>query len=146
MTGEPRSLVFTVPGVPVPQGSSRAFVVGGRAVVTSANAKLRPWRAAVTAAAAEARGDDPAIAGPVFVEIEFTFPRPAGHFGKRGLRQSAPEYPAVRPDIDKLVRACLDSLTESGALRDDSLVVDLSACKWYGEYPGVRVSVTELPA
>jgi hypothetical protein len=32
---------FLVRGLPVPQGSSRAFVVNGHAVVTSANRNLR---------------------------------------------------------------------------------------------------------
>ena len=39
-----------VPGIPVPQGSTKAFVRGGRAIVTSANAKLRPWRSTVSEA------------------------------------------------------------------------------------------------
>lgn len=135
-------LRFAVPGIPVPQGSSRAFARGGRVVVTSDNARLRPWRSTVTAAAAEARGDAPAMAGPIRVRLGFTFPRPAGHFGKRGLRPSAPVYPAVRPDLDKLVRAVLDALTESGCIRDDAQVVTLFAGKRYGEAPGVSVIVS----
>ena len=135
-------LRLTVPGIPVPQGSSRAFIRGGRAIVTSANARLRPWRSTVTAAAAEAHKDAPPISGPVRVRLGFTFPRPAGHFGKRGLRSSAPAYPAVRPDLDKLVRAVLDALTESGCIRDDAQVVSLFAGKVYGEAPGVSVIVS----
>ena len=42
------SISFFVPGVPQPQGSSRAFTTKtGRAYVTSDNAKLKPWREAV---------------------------------------------------------------------------------------------------
>lgn len=136
-------LRFTVAGTPQPQGSARAFVRNGRAVVTSANANLRPWRAAVTAAAAEARGETPTIDGPVSVSLTFTFVRPSGHFGKRGLRRAAPEFPAGRPDLDKLVRATADSLTDAGVWRDDSLVVEIVASKQYGEHPGVAVEVTE---
>ena len=131
-----------VPGIPVPQGSSRAFVRGGHAVITSANAKLRPWRATVTAAIAET--DPELLTGPVVVDLDFVFPRPASHYGKRGLRGAAPEYPATRPDLDKLCRACLDSLTDAGAVRDDSQVVELSASKYFGEHPGVRVVVRPM--
>lgn len=136
-----KSLEFFCPGVPQPQGSARAFVRGGRAVVTSANARLRPWRAAVTAAAAEAHRDAPPFDVPVFVTAEFTFPRPAGHFGKRGLLPSAPEWPAVRPDLDKLTRALLDSLTDAGVIRGDALVVRLAVDKHYDDRPGVCVAV-----
>ena len=136
-------LSFHVPGIPVPQGSAKAYVRGGHAVVTSANANLRPWRAAVTAAAAEARADMDTLRTPVFVGLVFTFPRPSGHFGKRGLRGTAPAFPATRPDLDKLCRATLDSLTDAGVIADDALVVELQASKDYGEHPGVDVTVGE---
>ena len=137
------TLTFHCDGLPQPQGSAKAFVRGGHAVITSANVHLRPWRAAVTAAAAEARGDAATIAGPVFVTLAFTFPRPAGHYGKRGLRGTAPEFPATRPDLDKLVRACADALTDAGVWRDDAQVVEINASKEYGEHPGVTISVGE---
>ena len=131
-----------VGGIPVPQGSMRAFVRGGRAIITSANPHLRPWRATVTEELSNAIGVGAhPIADPVAVTLEFYFPRPASHFGKRGLHPSAPEFPGGRPDVDKLCRSVLDSLQESGALRDDSLVVTLVARKRYGERPGVRVYV-----
>jgi len=133
-----------VAGIPVPQGSSRAFVRGGRAFVTSANPHLRPWRATLAAAIADATIGAEQLAGPVTVELTFAFPRPASHFGKRGLRGAAPAYPAGRPDIDKCCRAVLDSLTDAGAIRDDAQVVELAAVKSYGEHPGVRVFVRSL--
>ena len=136
-------LTFRVDGLPVPQGSSKAYVRGGHAVITSANANLRPWRAAVTAAAAEARGETPTIRSAAFLTLAFTFPRPAGHYGKRGLRGAAPAFPATRPDLDKLCRACADSLVDSGLLADDSLIVELTASKDYGDHPGVDVTVGE---
>lgn len=132
-------------GLPQPQGSSRAFVRGGRAVITSANPRLRPWRATVTEELSNAIGvGSHPIADPVAVTLEFVFPRPASHFGKRGLLPSAPEFPGGRPDVDKCVRAILDSLQESGAIRDDSLVVTLIARKRFGERPGVRIHVERV--
>jgi Holliday junction resolvase RusA-like endonuclease len=136
---------FHVAGIPQPQGSTRGFVVNGRPVITSANKSLRPWRDSLMVAAAEARGDIGPITDPVWVDVAFAFARPAGHFGKKGVLPSAPPYPAVRPDIDKLCRAVLDALTESGCIRDDGQVVELTASKNYGKHPGVFVSVMSEP-
>ena len=106
--GDPTPVViaFEVPGEPQPQGSSKAFKHRhtGRVMVTSDNARLRPWRDAVCWHARQALLGGP-LAGPVQVELEFRFARPAGHFGKRGLRPAAPREHMVRPDLDKLVRA-----------------------------------------
>lgn len=110
---------FFVPGTPVPQGSKTAFVVGRRAVVTDANrATLKPWRATVAAYADFAR----TFSGPVAVTLLFLMPRP---------QKPRWEYPAVKPDLDKLVRAALDGLTDGGLLEDDARVVDLDAKERY---------------
>lgn len=131
----PRRLAFTVDGVAVPQGSKTAFVVGGRAVLTDANrSKLKPWRATVTAAAIEAaRGFQ--FPGAVRVWCEFNFVRP---------KSSKRDYPSVKPDLDKLVRGLLDGLTDSGVIRDDALVVSMTASKRYADRPHVRVSITDM--
>lgn len=42
-----RILTIQVHGLPIPQGSMKGFVVGGRARVTSDNPRTRPWKAAV---------------------------------------------------------------------------------------------------
>ena len=133
-----------VPGVPVPQGSAKAYVHGGRAVVTSDNARLRPWRSTVTAAIAAIEPD--VETGPVEVTLDFTFARPASHFGKRGLRGTAPDFPAVRPDIDKLCRAVMDALS-SVVWVDDRQVARLVASKRWpdeGEAPGASIRVRRL--
>jgi Holliday junction resolvase RusA-like endonuclease len=128
-------LTIVVPGVPVPQGSLRAFTRNGHAWATSDNPRTRPWKAAVTSEAAqivEAAGlANPAYEHrPVAVAITFRFPRPRGHFGKRGLLPSAPAQMTTMPDIDKLVRAVLDALTGI-VWRDDAQVVVLDIRKVY---------------
>jgi Holliday junction resolvase RusA-like endonuclease len=45
------------------------------------------------------------------------------------------------PDLDKLVRAILDSLT-GVVWRDDAQVVDIVARKVYAETPGVDIAIT----
>ena len=74
--------------------------------------------------------------------MEFCFPRPKGHSGKRGLKPSAPTKHTQKPDIDKCVRVVLDALT-SVAYADDAQVVQVHARKgWATDAgPGVRVRV-----
>lgn len=113
---------FTVYGLPVPQGSTRAFVVKGRAVTTSANTGLKPWRDTVAAAARDAMGQPP-LTGPVRVACVFTLPRPASR-RKRDL------YPDRKPDLDKLIRGLWDGIT-GPILVDDAQVCQTVAEKRY---------------
>lgn len=144
--GRQERLSFRVYGMPAPQGSKRHV---GDGVMVESSKRVKPWRQDVKHAALDAisgRGwQQPA--GAVWVAITFRLPRPKGHYGtgrNAGLiKDSAPRRPAVRPDIDKLVRSTLDALTESGAVRDDAQVVSLSTSKFYadGEQPGATVEV-----
>lgn len=121
-------MTFTVLGVPVPQGSMRAFMPKRARfpVVTSDNQRTKPWKSSVSAAAFEAKGgeDASAIAEPVEVAIVFYLPRP----------KSAPKrvtQPQTKPDLDKLVRAILDACTDAGVWVDDAQVVTLLARKTF---------------
>lgn len=119
----------SVPGIPQPQGSARAFRRGQRIIVTSDNPKLRDWRdrlARALRAARAARYD-----GPVRLHLRFAFVQP----------RSAPRrrYPVVRPDLDKCVRGVCDALTDAGVWRDDAQLVELAATKCYAEAPGVEI-------
>lgn len=129
-----------VPGVPVPQGSTKAFVRGGRAMVTHSNSKTMPWRADIQA---HVRGEvGSAIAfpeGPVSVGLRFVMPRRAAE-----PKRVTPAH-TRKPDLDKLVRAVLDGLTGI-VFTDDSQVVFVGAGKRtaaIGEQPGVRIQWTE---
>jgi crossover junction endodeoxyribonuclease RusA len=141
------SVNLLVIGTPVPQGSTRAFVVAGRAVTTAANPRTRPWKAAVAAVAAEARPEDWPMLSPIEVRARFAFTRPAAHYGSGRnagrLRPSAPTHKVSVPDVDKLLRAVLDALT--GVLFvDDRQVVAVDASKGFGEVAGAWVRVTAL--
>jgi len=137
-------LTIRVVGTPAPQGSKRAFVnkQTGRAQVVESSKKVKPWREAVKYAALEERRRPgrPAhetIDGPVELTISFLLPRPKGHYGtgrNAGLvKESAPARPAVKPDLDKLVRSTCDALKEAGVYADDNRVVTLSATKNFAE-------------
>lgn len=78
--------------------------------------------------------------GPLELLVVFTVPRPKGHYGARGLRPSAPEYPAVRPDVTKLLRAVEDACTGI-VWRDDAQIIEQHATKRYGEPASAWVRV-----
>lgn len=121
-----------VVGEPAPQGSKRH--VGGGVLIES-SAKVKPWRQAVAWACKEAaqlwnwkQTDE-----PVLLAITFTLPRPRGHYNKKGkLLPSAPAYPHRKPDLDKLLRATFDGITDSNCIyTDDARVVGVKSTKFY---------------
>lgn len=128
------TVTFFVHGKAEPQGSSRAFMAGGRPIITSANKNLKDWRTIVQLAAMEhAHMFD----GPVEVVLHFHLPRPV----------SLPKkvtHNVKRPDVDKLARAILDALTGQ-FFKDDSQVVALEAYKHYAD-PFIGVDITVRPA
>jgi Holliday junction resolvase RusA-like endonuclease len=146
-----------VPGKCEPQGSATAFVPlkdgwpmarGGRLPdgryrhgsvivnVTSDNAKLKGWRAHVEQAAIEYWGDgrEPLDDVDLAVECDFYLKRPEGHWGTGRnahlLKDGQPARPRSIPDVDKLLRAILDGLSEI-VYRDDSLVTAAPPEKHY---------------
>lgn len=144
-TTTPRpDLEFTVHHRPAPQGSKR-HVGHGRLLEQSK--RVAPWREAVDTAARAARvvshiGDvpvhKPSLDGPLSVEIIFTVRKPA----------SAPKtrvtWPTTRDsgDIDKLLRSTFDALSTSGAIADDSRIVEVVARK---VFPGEGLDALETP-
>jgi len=139
------SIYLNVPGIPVPQGSKRAF---GNRLVDANQAKLKPWRATITAIALENLGDGPPLTGPAHVEVRFTFPRPKTHYRTGAnahlLKDTAPEWHTVKPDLDKLVRAVLDGLTDAQIFHDDAQVASVVATKRYGDNPGAYIMVEQV--
>lgn len=132
-------LTIDVPGEPQPQGSSRAFVHGHRAIVTTDNPRLHQWRDRVAFACAAQRIGQGVHVGPVRVEAEFRFTRP---------KSRKPSAHVTRPDLDKCQRALGDALT-GVLLKDDASICEWRATKRYAtdtETAGVRVVVTAQEA
>lgn len=149
---------FHVTGTPVPQGSKRVLVnpVTKRAVVVDANRYgLSEWRRDVTTEAIHAMADFGVtrFEGGVVVNLAFEFARPMNHWLPANTRRTAPlisprapTQHVQTPDLDKLIRAILDSLTSANVWADDKQVVACYATKWwcgYGDQPGVGVVVQE---
>jgi Holliday junction resolvase RusA-like endonuclease len=138
---------FFVPGLPRPGGSKRAFVnkATGRVVVTEDCKRSKDWRTAVAFKASEAIKSP--FAGPVEVRFEFLMPRPKGHFGSGKnagvLRSSAPAYPAVKPDVTKLIRSTEDAM-KGIAWNDDAQAVKQFGEKRYAEISGAIITIIAL--
>lgn len=130
---------FTVFGKPVPQGSTRAFIPKGwkRAIITSDNTKLKPWRQQLAGTAEALNLAVISKDRPVGIVMDFYFERPKG-----ASLKSRPGM-TIRPDVDKLQRAVFDSLTGT-ILTDDAQIVDVHARKFYGIPERVEIEVREL--
>jgi crossover junction endodeoxyribonuclease RusA len=117
----------------------RAFLPKGtsRPVLTSTSGEgLKNWEQAIRTEALTARmiAGWPVLDEPVEVYLHFLLPRP----------KSKPKRvwaPTTKPDLDKLVRAALDALTNV-VWRDDSIVIQIFATKSYAEdTPGVHLEI-----
>ncbi|WP_058623200.1 RusA family crossover junction endodeoxyribonuclease [Microbacterium testaceum] len=133
------AVTFFVPGIPVPQGSKKAFVVGKRAVIVDVKPELLgAWRGEIARRAFSAFAFGPPIDGAVRVDAAFVLPR------KPSVTRPLP-IGARDGDVDKLVRALLDGITQAGNVwADDSRVAELHASKVFGPTPGVHVTITPI--
>ena len=129
------SIDFHVRGLPAAQGSTRAYIVKGKPIITTSSKGLATWRRLVADVAQNYAPSEP-WEGPVAVELDFGIPKPKSAPKRRRV------WPAKRPDLDKLARAILDALTYV-IFADDSQVVELHASKDYG-VPGVVVHVRRV--
>lgn len=142
---------FTVYGQARPKGNMRRTPAGG---MYDSDKGVKAWMQSIAWSAhalGDARGtpwhDDRV---PLKLEVVFWIRRPAFHLTGGvtggGLRPSAPGWPTMRPDVDKLVRAVLDALT-GVAYSDDSQVVQLVAQKRYcapGESERTIIAVSPM--
>ena len=134
---EPKEITFEVPGAPVPQPRPRISTWGGRGrAYVPAGQAIHAYRQAIELVAKTAGWASGPAVGPVAVEIDAWFPRPASHLTKAGtVRPAAPGWPC-RADVDNVGKAILDAITDSGAFwQDDDQVVELVIRKSYAR-PG----------
>lgn len=120
---------ISVEGKPESQGSKTPIRRGNHiALIEGTGTKpkrLKMWRDSIRA---ELPILDEPIEEGVSVYLDFRFDRPKSVSVAKRPRMT------VKPDLDKLCRAVLDSLTwngETGVLKDDSRVVAITANKTY---------------
>lgn len=138
-------LSFFVPGIPVSQGSKRAFVVKGKPVLAESAKGLGEWRSRVALAARQAMrkaypsGDWWWKKEPLNLTARFIFPRPPSIPKKR-------KEHVVRPDLSKVLRAIEDAMTGI-VFGDDAQLVTVGVSKIYASEtmaPGVEIEVWEV--
>lgn len=134
-----RLLEVFVPGQPAAQGSKR-HVGGGRLLEQSK--KVRPWRNQIVAVLATTGRHLAPLEGAVRADLEFVMPRPLA------TPKTRPTPPAVkRPDLDKLIRAVFDAISDARVWKDDSCAVQVMAGKRIaepGEATGCRIRLEEV--
>lgn len=150
----PRTISFTVYGKAQPAGSKRALPaggrVGGRPIIVDASKGSRAWKQEVAGAAlaaldgtSEWDGQPWFDDGPLKAEFIFHVARPQGHYGKKGLRPTAPVWPTTRPDVLKLARAVEDALTGI-VWKDDAQIVVETIAKRFDLPIRVDITVSQL--
>jgi len=111
--------------------------MNGRIVQVNSK-KHKAWRNAIVQEAIETLPADwEPIDEPCELIVNFYMPRP---------KTVTRSVPSVAPDLDKLIRAVGDGLTDSGIVTDDSRIVRISARKLYaqGIEPGASITVKTL--
>jgi Holliday junction resolvase RusA-like endonuclease len=130
-------LTIDVQGDPASQGSHS--VINGRIVQVNSS-KHKRWRNAVVFAALDLISDEwKPIDEPVELSVIFYLPRP------KTVQDRL--LPSVMPDLDKLIRAVADSLTDAKIYADDSRIVRITAQKVYADHrgSGAVIRVNTLP-
>ena len=140
------SVTFAVHGLPAPQGSKRHV---GKGIMVESSKSVQPWRIDVKHTALSNLPSDWDKNLPMALSIVFRFNRPKFHYGKKGVRPSAPAHntSARCGDLDKLQRATFDALT-GVAFDDDRQVISVNASKRYcaeGEPQGALITVMAIP-
>ena len=153
---------FFVHGRAAPKGSAKAFQGipfgtpcpacknrrRGHPRVVQDSPFLEEWTVAIRGTARAARM--PKIEAAVEVHLDFHMKRPGNHFrtGKFAhlLKDDAPIWHTITPDVDKLERGVLDGMTDI-CFGDDCTVVMVTNRKFYSSTPGVRIRyrAAEIP-
>lgn len=132
-----RTVSFTVPGQPVAKGRSRATKSG----MHFTPEKTRRYENQVSAYAAEAMRHMPLIGSPVEIVVDAYMMIPASwSIKKKGECIAGKIKPAVRPDLDNILKAVFDGIN-GVIIVDDGLVVKITASKHYAEKPQLLVTV-----
>ena len=146
------TLTFQVAGEPKGQPRPRAFArkMGAVHVARFYDSDVADaWKRQVALAVMQAVNVSKwaLTEAPVAVELRFAMPRPKSHTGAKGMKPSAPQFHAGKPDVDNLAKLVLDQITKNGRIwRDDSQVVSLRCDKFWalGNEQGCSVMITTI--
>lgn len=131
-------VIITIHAKPITQGSLTAIPVKrkngkmGATIIHSKQREIYEQREAIRCEYENANGTK--HDGAVEMEMIFCVTRP------KSVPQSKRPHMTVMPDLDKFVRAVLDSLT-GYAYNDDSQVVSIKALKRYADNDGFTIKI-----
>jgi len=144
-------LSFFVSGLPVPQGSMKAITIKNQKhtqLIATNDGALKAWRKRVVDVAElaiAATGWPLDCALPVKVACRFLLPMPESRL--KAIRTQGIDFARYPPDLDKLMRAIGDALTDADVVIDDSRIVSLGLSKYEvleDELCGVEVVVAPV--
>jgi len=133
---------FDIAGTPVPKGRPRVTRSGH--VYTPQ--KTREYENKIRKIAFVEMTGRKSLQEPVRVCIEFFFqpPRSMSKKGRAALLEP-PSVHAIKPDLDNLIKAVLDSICGYRLpISDDKLVAQLIASKKYATQPSVKIRIYKI--
>ena len=135
---------FTISGPPRGKGRARST----RGGIHYTDKKTRMYESHVLDSYLRVYPDADPLTGPVQIEIAAYIQRPKNHYRTGAhadkLKDSAPQFPAVTPDIDNILKSILDGLNKI-AFIDDKQVVSIVAHKFYAiSVPCVIVDLGDM--
>jgi Holliday junction resolvase RusA-like endonuclease len=135
-------IMFTIYGEPVPKGRPR-FSTRGKFPVAYTPEKTKNYESDVGMMAKAAMGASEPLEGALEAFIYVTFPVPASYSKKRTEAcLSGQEKHTKKPDLDNVVKAVLDGMSDIVFL-SDSQITSIHATKVYGEVAKVEVMVRQ---
>lgn len=138
-------LVITIPGAPVPKARPKFARMGNFVrAYTPAGTEKYERRVKALAQAEMMTTGMAMMLGPVRLEVVLTLPIRASWSKRKKLAaETGALLPAIKPDLDNLLKALQDALNHI-VFHDDSQIVDLHVTKQYGVTPGAKITVTAL--
>ncbi|MBB1178052.1 hypothetical protein DSM05_02640 [Pseudomonas sp. FW305-3-2-15-E-TSA4] len=143
VAGHPRTLNFVVPGEARAKARPQVRSFAGRSQMykDSVTATFENW---VRLHAEAALGDQARFEGPVSIRIEVITEPAKSHSARKRKEMIAGRIkPTKYPDLDNVVKSVIDGCSRV-VIRDDVLVVEITASKAYGELAETLVCIHEV--
>jgi Holliday junction resolvase RusA-like endonuclease len=134
--------MFTVYGTPTPKGRPR-FSTRGKFPVAYTPEKTKAYEFEVGMMALSAMGGSKPLEGALEAFIYITYAVPESYSKKRTEAcLSGQEKHTKKPDLDNLIKICLDGMNGI-VFKDDSQITSIHSTKVYGEVAKVEVMVRQ---
>lgn len=131
------TLEFKVVGLPIAQPRHRAACRNGfPSLYLPSKHAVHAYKQSIGEAASVAQEDKATIEGCVKLDVIFVFKAPK--------KSQIKNWRCAKPDIDNLLKAVLDGLTDAGIWCDDAQVVQIHAGKCYGVEASTQVRIEPI--